>query len=142
MPDDVIDRFNTIGRHQKANPGQVFTNRSHQFFDDNAFADDDGTDGSYFMPPADDISDSDDLDDDTDDMDGFEGDANVDGMDANEDEDDFDDDEDHASVCGDDADAAFDDAQVLPPSGRPGNLGVVDELDKPPINDKRHSRHK
>jgi hypothetical protein len=72
IPDDAIDRINTIGRHQKANPGQVFTNRSHQLFDDNAFADDDDTDGSSFMPPADDISDSDDLDDDTDDMDGFE----------------------------------------------------------------------
>jgi hypothetical protein len=61
------------------------------------------------MPPADDFSDSDDVDDHADDMHGFEDDAHVDGMDANEDEDDFDDDEDDASVRGDDAAAAFDD---------------------------------
>jgi hypothetical protein len=38
MPDDVIDRINTIGRRQKADPGLVFTNRPHQLFDDDSDA--------------------------------------------------------------------------------------------------------
>ena len=112
MPDDVIERVNTLARRQKANPGLVFLDRNQvPAIHDDADDYDEDDDDSAYVPEEDDddqdeYSDSSDYDSDDDDSD-YQPDTDTDSYDS--DEDGSDDDDDGPTGVNDNGDAVIED---------------------------------